>query len=574
MKVLRQALVVFLVFLFFFAKPSFADELDEINKQLQDLQKRLEMSIKATKPLEGQLTEIKKRLFGIRSRVERVESELEKREQVLAKAETLLTQKQDLLRKRIYRFYKHSRRKDLLTYLFYSENATAFLNRFFYEQQLLNREKSEILKIIFFIKKISEEREILAKTRVKLEVIKKKLDSQAQFLQGEISKAKKYQAELKRKIAQLTERQKQLIAQKQASLGLPQSLGAGPLYCVDDRKINPGFSPAFAFFTFGIPHRVGMNQYGAYGRARAGQNYKDILKAYYGDVSFEKIDPNLRIKVQGYGEMTIEDYLLGVYEMPENWGASGGYEALKAQVVAARSYAIAYTNWGKNEICTSQKCQVYKGGNKGGDWERAVRETEGEVMKSGGQVITAWYSSTAGGYTFYNSDVWGGSRKPWTKRLRDTSGEVKSFDDLFNKAYDKDSPCFYAAQGWRKQYNNSAWLKPEEVADIANVILLARADPDVRKHLYQTDKPNPEGVETWSFGRVKEELRKKGIKPFETVSSVEVSADFNLGKTTSVRISGSGKTESFPGDEFKNWFNLRAPANIQIVGPLYRVEKR
>ncbi|KKU34644.1 MAG: hypothetical protein UX50_C0015G0016, partial [Candidatus Beckwithbacteria bacterium GW2011_GWA1_46_30] len=31
---------------------------------------------------------------------------------------------------------------------------------------------------------------------------------------------------------------------------------------------------------------------------------------------------------------------------------------------------------------------------------------------------------------------------------------------------------------------------------------------------------------------------------------------------------------AFTGSEFKDWFNLRAPANIQIVGPLYNVERR
>lgn len=573
-KTLKQAIAIFLIFFLFFQKPVFSDELEDIEKELNYLRQKLELSIRATKPLENQLNDMRRRLESIRERVNQIEKEIEEREKDLQKSAQILEQKEVILKNRIYNFYKHSRSKNLLVYLFSSQNSTIFFNKFFYEQQLLNREKNEILKIAFFIKKISEEKELLAQTKARLEVVKKELDYQAGFLEGEITKAKKYQAELKKKIAELTERQRQLIAQKQASLGLPQSLGVGPLYCVDDRKIDPGFSPAFAFFTFGIPHRVGMNQYGAYGRAKAGQSYKDILRAYYGDVSFEKIDPNLKIKVQGYGEMTIEEYLLGVYEMPESWGREGAYEALKAQVVAARSYAIAYTDWGKNEICTTQKCQVYKGGNKGGDWERAVRETEGEVMKVNGQVITAWYASTAGGYTFYNSDVWGGSTKPWTKRLRDTSGIVNSFEDLFNKAYDRDSPCFYAAQGWRKEYNKSAWLKPEEVADIANVILLARADPDTRKHLYQIDKPNPEGVDNWDFERVKQELKKRGITPFETVDSVEVSADFDIGRTTSVRISGSGKTESFPGDEFKNWFNLRAPANIQIVGPLYKVEKR
>jgi SpoIID/LytB domain protein len=311
-----------------------------------------------------------------------------------------------------------------------------------------------------------------------------------------------------------------------------------------------------------------MNQYGAYGRAKAGQSYQDILHAYYEGISIEKRD-NINIKVQGHGEMPMETYLLGVYEMPESWPI----EVLKAQAVAARSYALAYTDNGAKEICTTQQCQVYKGGNKGGNWEAAVKATEGEAAVHSGQVITAWYASTSGGYTFLSSDV-GWSHKPWTKRLRDTNGDVASFSDLQAKAYDRDSPCFYAAQGWRSEYGKSAWLKAEEVADIVNVLLLAKADSSVQSHLSQVDKPNPDGVETWDAEKVKQELRSRKITPYNSVSGFSVGWDKGLGRTTTVNISGDGGSLGFDGGEFKNYFNLRAPANIQIVGPLFNIEKK
>ena len=312
-----------------------------------------------------------------------------------------------------------------------------------------------------------------------------------------------------------------------------------------------------------------MNQYGAYGRAKAGQSYKDILNAYFTNFSFEKRDPNTKIKVQGFGEKTLEEYLLGIYEIPGDWPI----EALKAQVIAARSYALAYTNNGEKEICTTQACQVYKGGNKGGNWEKAVKETEGEVMVSGGQVVTAWYASTAGGYTFTSADV-GWNNRAWTKRLRDTTGDVNSFSDLFDKAYDKESPCFYAAQGFRNEYGKSAWLKSNEVADIANVLLLAKQDSSVQSHLTQVDKPNPDGVDTWDFERVKQELRSRGGNPYSNISSISVDWDKGIGKTTSITVSGDAGTNTFNAEEFKNFFNLRAPANIQIVGPLFNAEKK
>ncbi|MDP3758116.1 MAG: SpoIID/LytB domain-containing protein, partial [Candidatus Daviesbacteria bacterium] len=235
--------------------------------------------------------------------------------------------------------------------------------------------------------------------------------------------------------------------------------------------------------------------------------------------------------------------------------------------------ALAYTGNGAKEICTTQACQVYKGGNKGGNWEQAVKSTEGKAMISGGSPISAWYSSTDGGYTYTASDIGWGSRS-FTKRVRDTQGDIGSFSDLFSKAYDKDSPCFYSAQGFRSQYAKSAWLKSEEVADIANVVMLTKSDSGISSHIYQTDKPNPEGTDTWNEDKVKQELRSRGGSPFSSISSVSVSADFGSGMVTSVTISGDRGSETFNATEFRNFFNLRAPANIQIVGPLFNVEQK
>ena len=442
-------------------------------------------------------------------------------------------------------------------------------SRVIFIKKAADNDKQIILRIVAHIELVEEQKDQLDNEKTKLSATKKTVDEQWKFLNNEVVKAKQYQTELSSKIAQLSAQQQQLIARKLASLNLPTSLGAGPLFCTDDRKLDPGFGQAFAFFTYGIPHRVGMNQYGALGRSKAGQNYKDILNAYFDGVTFEKKDPHMKIKVQGFGEIDLDQYLLGIYEMPGSWPI----EALKAQVVAARSYALSYTNNGQKEICTTQSCQVYKGGNKGGDWERAVHDTEGEVLTRDGQVITAWYASTAGGYTYTSSDVGWGTR-PWTKRMSDSPANYSNFTDLNNSAYDKESPCFYAAQGSRAEFNKSAWLKPQEVADIVNTILLAKADSSTQPHLSQLDKPNPDGTDTWDIERVKQELKNRGISPYSSISSVLVGADFGIGKTTSVNFSGDGGSTSFDGGEFKTYFNLRAPANLQIVGPLFNAERK
>lgn len=558
-----------------------ADEIDDISKQLTDLKRNLDSSLKATKTNEKNHQSLTQQLEGIKAKVLAVSAEIQKKEKEVKEGEKALSHQKVLLDERAVSYYKNldSRSFNLIDILV-AQNLSESLQNYFYQQTIIEEDRRTIVKLVVYIKDLEEKKAKLHSEQERLAVVKQEVDKQSQFLAAEIQKAKTYEAEIQKKIAELSVKQQQLIAQKLSSLNLPASLGAGPLFCTDDRKLDPGFRPAFAFFTYGIPHRVGMNQYGALGRAKAGQDFKTILNAYYNNIRLEcRSTPSRSLKVQGFGDVRLEEYLKGIYEMPESWPL----EALKSQVVAARSYALTYTNNGEKEICTTQSCQVYKGGNKGGQWEQAVRDTgEGScsdgqglvaVSNDSGEVITAWYASTFGGYTLTSGDI-GWSSKPWTKRSQDTTSGVGTFGELAERAYDRESPCFYAAQGYRTEYAKSAWLKAEEVADIANVLLLAKADSGVQNHLSQPDKPNPDGAETWDREKVKAELRSRGGNPFSSVSDIIIGWDSGGGKTTAVTISGDAGSHTFDANEFRNFFNLRAPANIQIVGPLFNIEKK
>jgi len=536
--------------------------------KIEKCQEVLEMSISATKPHEEAIKKMESDVAAMEANIETIEVELEKKEIEIVEESKKLIGREEILARAVREFYKKNKAFGNFGYQVLSGKSIGEVTRLlFYQQMVVDDQKEIIVELVLAIKGLENKKEELASNKKWLAAKRVELEKQMEPIAELVRGAKDYQKDLSGKIANLTAAQQQFLAEKLASLNLSRSAAA--IYCTDDRNIDPGFGNAFAFFTFGIPHRVGMSQYGAYGRAKAGQGYQDILKTYFEGIGFEKRDQNMRIKVQGYGEMGLDEYLLGIYEMPGSWPI----DALKAQAVAARSYALAYTNNGENEICTTQACQVYKGGNKGGEWEKAVRETEGEVMTHSGQVIKAWYASTAGGYTFNSGDIWS-TPTPWTKRMRDTDGEVGSFEDLFARAYDRESACFYAAQGWRAEYNKSAWLKSEEVADIVNVLLLAKADSSTQEHLSQVDKPNPCGVDTWDSEKVKSELRSRGLTAYSSVSGISIDWDRGAGMTTSITISGDGGTNSFGGSEFKNYFNLRAPANIFIAGPLYNVERK
>lgn len=544
---------------------------DECERKIAQCQLEWSRMEQAKAPHVSALSKMESDIAAFQARIQSIEKDLERKAETIAEAEKDLAGVLSLVTKRIAALYRRTQTYNPLLPFLTSTNVGQILRIFTYQSVVIDEEKRVISQTAVMIRDLETRKSELEKEQATLATLKSDLDRRAESVRKLVGEATAYQNTLSSAIAALSAKQQQFLAAKLSGLNLPSSLGAGPLYCTDDRNLNPGFSPAFAFFTFGIPHRVGMNQYGAHGRAESGQNYEQILMAYFANSSIEAVDTGTRIRVQGYGEMSIEEYMLGIYEMPNSFHI----EALKAQAIAARSYALSYTNMGEKEICTTQACQVYKGGNKGGAWETAVRDTAGKVLRSNGQIVTAWYASTAGGYTFTNTDVWGGAQKSWTKRMRDTSGDVGSFDDLRSRSYDKGSPCLYAAQGWRNEYGKSAWLKSEEVADIANVILLAKKDSGTKEHLYQTDKPNPAGTDTWDKDRVRQELRNRNVTPFTSVSGVSVSGvDWGLGRTTGITVTGDAGSVPFDGSEFKDFFNLRAPANIQIVGALYNVERK
>ena len=102
-------------------------------------------------------------------------------------------------------------------------------------------------------------------------------------------------------------------------------------------------------------------------------------------------------------ELPFESYLRGV--VPREMGPAiyDDLDALKAQTVAARTYALK--NLGEfvaegYDICATPRCQVYAGmGAEHPLSDQAVAETAGEVLLHDGQLVDAMYSSTCGGHT-------------------------------------------------------------------------------------------------------------------------------------------------------------------------------
>ncbi|WP_409290638.1 SpoIID/LytB domain-containing protein [Peribacillus sp. SCS-37] len=135
----------------------------------------------------------------------------------------------------------------------------------------------------------------------------------------------------------------------------------------------------------------------------------------------------------------MEDYLKGVVpaEMPALWNQ----EALKAQAVAARTYAMGYVNSTPEDTISKQ---VYGGYAWHPNATQAVDATKGQVIAYNGTSIgsNAFFTSSNGGKTETNSNVWGGTsiayltvqndsydpKTPWTLSVQKKQIDTAALD--------------------------------------------------------------------------------------------------------------------------------------------------
>ena len=340
--------------------------------------------------LNKQLASLNTRINGLSAQLKIVASEISKREEDLAYTREIFNEKAK-------NHYTFLRIYDPISPFLFSDSASDAFREITFRQRAADQDRKTLEEYASDLAKLKSDKESLEKNKASLASLQSQVAEKQKFLAGEVAKVESF-------LAKVSAKQQAFLAQKLESLGLSRSAYNMKGGCSSDINPykSPGFSPAFAFFTFGVPNRVGINQFGAKGRAEAGQDYEQILRAYYNADITSGYNTSITIRVVGTNEFgqsfneswNIEDYLKHLYEMPTSWDS----KALKAQAIAARSYALSYTDNGANSICPSQKCQVVKKELNDGAWQAAVDATRGIVLTNGGKPVTAWYSSTHGGY--------------------------------------------------------------------------------------------------------------------------------------------------------------------------------
>ncbi|MGG0656526.1 stage II sporulation protein D [Rummeliibacillus pycnus] len=205
---------------------------------------------------------------------------------------------------------------------------------------------------------------------------------------------------------------------------------------------------------------------------------------------------NIQISIQGENKKySLEEYLVGVVaaEMP----VSFDLEALKAQAIASRTFALKRTNFGENAIEPNVSAQAFADEEqRRKDWgtnfnknekkiRKAVQATKGQVLVYKDELITAMFFSTSNGQT-ESAKSYGGQSIPYLQSVSVPSNE-------------KESPRYHTNYNFTLQQWNIAFNQQWTETQIQNV------------KIYRNDSGRVETIKKgdfkWSGREVREKLQ-------------------------------------------------------------------
>jgi len=175
----------------------------------------------------------------------------------------------------------------------------------------------------------------------------------------------------------------------------------------------------------------------------------EVEELIYGRGPFQVRPSTIAAEFDVTVRLGLEEYLYGLAEVPLSWPV----ETLKAQVVAARSYAVntVAARGGADGSGRFAECgchirrttadqnydawSVEGAGELGLKWKQAVNTTASQVVthpdvEGGSRPVTTYYSSSTGGVTEDVEDVFGGSAQPHLKSVEDPWGANPSINPL------------------------------------------------------------------------------------------------------------------------------------------------
>jgi hypothetical protein len=246
--------------------------------------------------------------------------------------------------------------------------------------------------------------------------------------------------------------------------------------------------------------------------------------------------------------------------MPASWNS----EVLKAQAIAARTFAIYKINT-QGYIIPNQSNQVSKDCNNASGWINAVAQTRNNVLTSGGTAPLVQYAAVHGAWVNSNGIGW------------DTvSG---GGGDWFNDAWEKKSKVTWFYKSWYRygstsdgtNCGHSPWLSPQEMVDIVNAYLIknnlgVKNNPDLSRLLpsdYGKCPGRLDYLRTDKTPYTSAQLKSFLQTPVNSVLSI--GASFSAGNTSFVHVGTDSRgTIDISGMLFKDIYNQMAPGHMRI----------
>lgn len=220
------------------------------------------------------LSALQSQLNSLNKRIDALSAELTKTAVDIVKREESMGFTQKVLEQKTRDHYTFLRLYDPITPFLFSNSASEFFQELSFRQKAESEDVNSIEQYVNEIDDLKKSQDSLQRSQASLSIVQKQVSTQTSFLAGEVAKANAY-------LATLSAKQEAFIAAKLESLGLSRSAYNMKGGCSSD--INPYKPPnfsgtEFAFFTFGVPNRVGMNQLGQKAEPRQDKMLKIFLK--------------------------------------------------------------------------------------------------------------------------------------------------------------------------------------------------------------------------------------------------------------------------------------------------------
>ena len=197
-------LLAFIVFAPVFAIDCKGDATcQQLNQEIEKLQQDLELSIKATSPLEEEVRKLDARIRSIQATIAKAKKDAEALALSIEEREEDLSDSYALFAHRVRERYKRSRSFSPLIVILSSNSASQLARELVYRQSIEARDQQLINNLGNEILELEEDKKKLEDDQVRLAALQEQIDKQAAFFKKEIEGAKAYQQQLQGKTCML-----------------------------------------------------------------------------------------------------------------------------------------------------------------------------------------------------------------------------------------------------------------------------------------------------------------------------------------------------------------------------------